>query len=42
MTVKAGFTTHRETMIQHVMEDREFADYYLHEVLADGDAEEIQ
>ena len=42
MAVKVSFVTHKEAMIQHFMEDREFADYYLHEVLTDGDTDEIQ
>ena len=34
--------SHEEAVIQHFIEDKEFADLYLQTVLADGDAEEIR
>ena len=34
--------THEEAVIQHFMEDTDFADLYLQTVLNDGDADEIQ
>ena len=34
--------SHDEVVIQHFIEDKEFADLYLQTVLADGDAEEIR
>lgn len=34
--------THDEATIRSFVRDPDFADYYLNEVLADGDAEEIQ
>lgn len=34
--------SHEEAMIGSFMRDPEFADYYLHDVLADGDEEEIR
>ena len=42
MTVKVDFITHEEATIRSFMCGPKYADYYLHEVLADGDAEEIQ
>lgn len=34
--------SHDEAVIQHFMEDPEFAQFYLSEVLSDGDTEEIR
>ena len=42
MTAKIGFVTHEEAVIQHFVEDPEFADLYLKAVLEDGEQKEIQ
>jgi len=34
--------SHEEAMIRHFMEDPEFAKFYLSEVIADGDLNEIR
>ena len=39
--MKVGFITHEESTIQHFMEELEFADYLMNDVIADGDEEEI-
>ena len=41
MTVEIGYITHDEAMIQNFMDEPEYADFLLSEVLADGDADEI-
>ena len=41
MTVNVGYITHDEAMIRNFMEEPEYADFLLSEVLADGDADEI-
>lgn len=35
------YITHEEAVIQHFVEDPDFADFYLQAVKADGDADEI-
>ena len=42
MTVEVGFIKHEEAIIQHFVEDIEFADLYLQSALDDGDEKEIQ
>ena len=42
MTVEVGFIKHEEAIIQHFVEDTEFADLYLQAALDDGDEKEIQ
>ena len=37
-----GYITHEEAMIRSFMEEPEFADYLMSEILADGDANEIK
>ena len=37
-----GCVRHEDAIIQHFVEDAEFADLYLQTVLADGDADEIR
>ena len=39
--MKVGFITHEESTIQHFMEEPEFADYLMNNVIADGDEKEI-
>ena len=39
--MKIGYVNHEESTIQHFMEEPEFADYLLNEVMQDGDEEEI-
>ena len=39
--MKVDYITHEEAVIQHFIEDPEFANLYLQAVLTDGDAEEI-
>ena len=39
--MKIGYVTHEESTIQNFMEEPEFADYLMNEVIADGDDEEI-
>ena len=36
-----GYITHEETTIKSFMEDSEFADYLMSEILKDGDEKEI-
>ncbi len=39
--LNVNYITHEEAMIRHFMEDPEFAEYYLEQVIADGNIYEI-
>ena len=41
MTVNVGYIPHDEVMIRNFMDEPEYADFFLNEVLSDGSAEEI-
>ena len=41
MTANVGYISHDEVMIRNFMDEPEYADFLLNEVLSDGSAEEI-
>ena len=42
MKIEVSTISHEEAMIRHFMEDPEFAEFYLKEVMADGSLNEIR
>ena len=41
MKVRVGYVSHDETMIQNFMNEPDYADFLLNEVIKDGDSDEI-